>query len=101
MKIEFEQSDIQAIVEKVVENLKPLLLNNRKHDGEDIIFTPETLAEYLKVDTSWVYKQVSNKTIPFFKSGKYVRFQKSAIDKWIKNQSREPFLPYKLPKNIK
>ncbi len=98
MKTELEQSDIQAIVEKVVENLKPLLLNSRKQDEEGIIFTPETLAEYLRVDTSWVYKQVSQQAIPFFKSGKYVRFQKSSIDKWIKSQSREPLLPYKTHK---
>lgn len=98
MKIELEQSDIQMIAERVVESLKPLLLNSQKQNEDGTIFTPETLAEYLRVDVSWVYKQVSQQAIPFFKSGKYVRFQKSSINKWIKSQSREPQLPYKIPK---
>ncbi len=97
MKIEIEPQDIQTIAERVVELLKPLLSNGEKYGNEDIVFTIETLAEYLKTDISWVRKQVSFMAIPFFKAGKYVRFRKSAIDKWIKNQSREPLSPCKLP----
>ncbi len=98
MKFEIEPQDIQLIAEKVVEILKPLLSNGEKHCNDDLVFTVETLSEYLKTDTSWVRKQVSAMTIPFFKAGKYVRFRKSAIDKWIKNQSREPLSSCKLPK---
>lgn len=100
MKTELEQQDIQLIAEKVAETLKPLLNNNR-YTEEDMIFTPETLAEYLKVEPSWVYKQASDKKIPHFKSGKYLRFKKSAIDKWITSQSIEPLPPYKIPSKIK
>lgn len=99
MKIEIEPHDIQSIAERVIELLKPLLSSTEKYTGEDIVFTVETLAEYLKTDVSWVRKQVSAMTIPFFKAGKYVRFKKSAIDKWIKLQSREPLTPFRLPKN--
>lgn len=99
MKFEIEPQDFQAIAERVVELLKPFLLHSEKHSNEDIVFTVETLSEYLKTDVSWVRKQVSAMTIPFFKAGKYVRFKKSAIDKWIKLQSREPLTPFKLPKN--
>jgi len=98
MKIEIEPQDIQSIAERVVELLKPLLSNGEKYSNEDIVFTVETLSEYLKTDVSWVRKQVSAMTIPFFKTGKYVRFRKSAIDKWIKSQTREPLSPCKLPK---
>lgn len=90
MKTHLEPEDIQAIAEAVTEMIKPLLSNNARERTEDAIFTPESLAEYLQVDTSWVYKQVSLKTIPYFKSGKYTRFKKSAIDKWIDNKSVRP-----------
>jgi excisionase family DNA binding protein len=98
LKTELEPQDIQLIAERVVELLKPLLSNGEKYGNEDIVFTVESLSEYLKTDVSWVRKQVSAMTIPFFKTGKYVRFRKTAIDKWIKSQTREPLSPCKLPK---
>ncbi len=90
MKSEFEPREIELIAEKVVELIKPMLSGNNKGEKEDTVMTPETLADYLKVDITWVYKQVSLKTIPYFKSGKYTRFKKSAIDKWIKTRTIEP-----------
>jgi len=99
LKIELELQDIQAIASAVIEMLKPMLSGNGRHDTADIIFTAETLAEYLHVDTSWVYKQVSLKTIPYFKSGKYTRFKKPLIDKWIEMQTVRPLLPLRLAKN--
>lgn len=101
MKAELEPQDIEAIAQRVIELLKPLLAGNGKQEDTDIIFTPETLAEYLQVDTSWVYKQVSLKTIPYFKSGKYTRFKKPVIDKWIETQTVRPIPPLKLVKNAR
>jgi hypothetical protein len=57
---------VDLIADRVIEKLKPCLFSNGRHDPQDTIFTPETLAEYLHVDTSWVYKQVSNRAIPFY-----------------------------------
>jgi excisionase family DNA binding protein len=94
MRVTLEAEDIQAIAEAVLEKLRPLLTGIKAKSEPDTIFTPETLAEYLRVDVSWVYKQVSLKAIPYFKSGKYTRFKKSVIDKWIESQSVRP-LPYK------
>jgi len=99
LKIELEMQDIQAIASAVIEMLKPMLSGNGRHDTADIIFTAETLAEYLHVDTSWVYKQVSLKTIPYFKSGKYTRFKKSLIDKWIETQTVRSIPPLKMAKS--
>jgi hypothetical protein len=70
LKTELENQDIEAIAQRVSELLKPMLSYNSKCK-DDEIFDPENLAEYLKVDLSWVYKQVSLKTIPYFKTGKY------------------------------
>ena len=88
---------VKEIALQVVEMLKPLLSGNGKAEP-DTIFTPETLAAYLQVDTSWVYKQVSYKAIPFFKTGKYTRFKKAVIDKWIETQTVRPIPPLKLLK---
>lgn len=91
MKVELtlppELLDLMA--DKLIEKLKPLLINSKASEP-DTIFTPETLAEYLQVETSWIYKQVSLKAIPYFKSGKYTRFKKAVIDKWIETQTVRP-----------
>ncbi len=94
MKTELEPQDIEAIAQRVIDKLKPLIAGNGKHEEENI-FTPETLSKYLCVDVSWVYRQVSDKTIPYFKNGKYVRFKKSSIDKWIASHERQPIPKFK------
>lgn len=81
------------IADKVMEKLTPFL--NGKSDTEDCILTPETLSKYLCVDLTWVYRQVSDKTIPFFKNGKYLRFKKSSIDKYISSHERQPIPKFK------
>jgi len=89
MRTELEPQDIDAIAQRVIELLAPRLSGNGKKP-EDEIFDVQGLAEYLKVETSWVYKQVSSKSIPYFKNGRYTRFKKSAIDKWIEAQTVRP-----------
>src|SRR4030042_5666127 len=96
MKTEFESQDIEAVANRVLELLKPLITGNGRNEDKDTIFTPETLSKYLQVDISWVYKQVSLKTIPYFKSGKYTRFKKNKIDRWIEKNTVEPIPSKKL-----
>ncbi len=90
MKIEIDDSQlIDIIVEKVVEQLTPILKQNQKsNDGE--LMDVKGLAEYLKVKESWVYEKVHTKKIPFQKAGRFPRFRKKQIDKWLEN-------PYALP----
>jgi len=87
MKTEFEFPDpvIEAIAQKVVDSLRPLLV--RKQEAPDAILTVDQLAEYLGIGKQRVYEVVSLKTIPYFKVGKSLRFRRSAIDKWIESQS--------------
>lgn len=89
MKIGLETEDIQAITAAVIEQLKPLLSGNSKHD--DVIFDKKGAAAYLKVSESTINKMVSNKQIPHFKiqagqSGA-VRFRQQDINKWIQRQT--------------
>jgi excisionase family DNA binding protein len=87
MKLNLEQKDLKLIAKDVAETLKPLLKNNKKSGDSNIVFDVKELAGYLKVNESWVYNQVHLKTIPHFKCGKYLRFKKSNIDKWIDSET--------------
>lgn len=94
MKTSLEREDIEAIATEVLSMVKPLLKSNE--GGEDVIFDVKGLAEYLRVEDSWVYKQVSLGTLPYFKVGKYTRFSKSAIEKWIEKNAVRPVSPLKI-----
>jgi len=98
MKFELESQDIEAIAQRVLELLRPVMFRNRERSNDDGIFDVKELAEYLHVDPSWIYKQISLKAIPFFKTGKYSRFRKKDIDKWIESQTTRPIPALKLVK---
>ncbi len=84
MKIELEIDDIERIAEKVVEQLKPLLKQNSNGNDNELMDV-KGLAEYLKVKEPWVYEKVHAKKIPFQRAGRFLRFRKKHIDKWLDN----------------
>jgi excisionase family DNA binding protein len=93
MKIEIDNSKlINAIVEKVVERLKPLLDSSHNSNGDELMDV-KGLAEYLKVKKSWVYEKIHTKRIPFFRAGRFPRFRKKHIDKWLENPYSFPHVP--------
>ena len=96
MKTQFEKEDIQAIAEAVIEMLRPLVKHNVKAKADGTVFDVQGLAHYLKVDESWIYKQVSLKAIPYFKCGKYTRFKRSAIDRWVEGETVRPIPSLKM-----
>jgi excisionase family DNA binding protein len=81
MKTELETQDIEAIATKIVELLEPYL--HTRGTQEDTVFDKSELAEYLNVDVSWVNKQITLRAIPYLKIGKYTRFKKTHIDRWL------------------
>lgn len=85
MKIEIEQSDIQAIAEKVVDLLKPNL-SLKSDRQEDTILDVPGLCEYLHVTPKWVHERTHLKEIPYYKlSNKQIRFNKKDINKWLES----------------
>ncbi len=85
MKIEINDTVlIDTIVEKVVERLEGLLKQNPKSNDNELMDV-KGLAEYLKVKESWVYEKIHTKKIPFQKAGRFPRFRKMHIDKWLEN----------------
>jgi excisionase family DNA binding protein len=90
MQSTLEKNDIELIAEAVFQKLKPLLkVANKKAEG-DIFFTVDQLAEYLNVKKCWIYRRTSEQNIPFHKRGRYVRFKKSEIIKWLEEQKVNP-----------
>jgi type I restriction-modification system DNA methylase subunit len=95
MKTTLEPEDIQAIAEKVIDMIRPLLLSKNK--PSDSIMDKKGLSEYLKVDVSWIDKNLY--ALPHFKAGKYVRFKQGHIDKWVDSIEKTPSPYLKLMKN--
>jgi len=90
MQVSLDQNDIENIVQTILERIKPLLSDRGKQTEDEPLFDVKGLADYLGVDKSWVYKKVSLKEIPHIKLGKYPRFKKSQIDKWLDGQVVRP-----------
>ena len=97
MKTVLEPEDIYSIAEKIVELLKPQL-SLTGTDVKDILDKRE-LAEYLSVDVSWVDKNIY--ALPHFKVGKYVRFKRAQVEKWIEGITKTPSPHLKLLKKLR
>lgn len=97
MKTELEIKDIDAIVDRLINRLKPLLSSNDNNVGT--ILDKKGLSEYLQVDVSWIDKNLYQ--LPYFKVGKYIRFKQSHIDRWIQGIEKTPSPYLKLMKNVK
>ncbi len=87
MKLEFDTQELDKLDDvlalKVVERLRPLLRPPQGQDGGRI-FTVEALAQYLGVKREWVYSNM--RYIPHYKVGRFPRFRKAEIDRWLDSQ---------------
>lgn len=50
------------------------------------LLTAEEVAELLGVTTAWVYAQSRAGAIPTVKLGRYYRYRREAIDRWLESQ---------------
>ena len=74
------------IAAAVAASLKPHFAA-RKPEPPDPVLTVKQLCEYLQVTKQWVYERASLGEIPVTRAGKYLRFRKSAIERWLESQS--------------
>ena len=51
--------------------------------GEDRLLTAEEVAGLLHVTKGWVYEQTRRECMPHIRLGRYVRFRRSAVERWI------------------
>lgn len=67
----------------------PELKTNEQEAKAQEWLTPEELADTLRVETSWVYRQTMRKdadAMPRLKCGKYLRFRLDAVIGWLESQ---------------
>jgi len=58
---------------------------------EENLLTPAELATMLRVPVSWVYAQTRGRSkagLPFVKMGRYVRFDRAAVRKFIATNAK-------------
>ena len=53
----------------------------------ETLLTIEQVAAMLAVQESWVYRQVKERRLPFLKVGKYVRFRRADVSKFIESSA--------------
>ena len=89
--IRLEPEEIEAIAEQVANHLEPMIKNGLKAKGagEPLLDVPE-LATELGVKPDWIYKKTADRSIPFIKVGRFIKFKKSEIDAWLVEQSVRP-----------
>jgi len=52
------------------------------------LISGEELYRLFNVQKRWLYRQTRLKAIPFVKIGKYLRFDRRAIEKWLSRQQQ-------------
>jgi len=83
--IQIEESDIERIATRLFLMLQETSAPSKTEISP--IMNVDELADLLRVEKTWVYKQVQFKSIPHFHAGKYPRFKRKEIDQWIHDQS--------------
>lgn len=85
MVIQIDNTDIERIAAAVCSMLVSGGATGKQTASP--IMDVDELSVMLKVQPSWVYKQIQFKSIPHFHAGKYPRFKRHEIDEWIQEQS--------------
>lgn len=52
--------------------------------------TPDEAAARLRVPKTRIYRMTSERTIPFFKLGRVLRFDAAALDAWVQAKAKAP-----------
>jgi excisionase family DNA binding protein len=59
-------------------------------DGYEKLLGVHDIAERTGWEPSWIYAQAAAKKIPFFKTGKYLKFRWSEVEAWLEAQRQGP-----------
>jgi len=57
---------------------------------EDRLLTAEEVAAFMRVTRSWVYAETRRDGLPHVRLGRYVRYRRSAIERWLETGERGP-----------
>lgn len=81
MKAEFQMDTVQMATDISNEILKVIKLHLFEKQDDDLIYSVEELAKYLRVSSKWVYAHTYE--LPHFKLGGLLRFRKKDIDRTV------------------
>ena len=76
------QDFTDELVTKITKSIQQNLYGCKVPEGETLL-TVKTLAKYLEVSDQWVYERIQKAEIPVIKVGKFPRFKKTDIDRWL------------------
>ena len=62
------------------------MTTDRKSVDLDDLLTLDQLSQLLQVRKSWVYRQVREQAIPHVHLGKYLRFSRAEVQRWLAQQ---------------
>jgi excisionase family DNA binding protein len=62
---------------------------DRPHDSEPLL-TADEVASFMRVTRSWVYAETRRDALPHARLGRYVRYRRSAIERWLDESQRGP-----------
>jgi excisionase family DNA binding protein len=61
----------------------------RPNEDEPLL-TADEVASLMRVTTAWVYAESRRNALPHVRLGRYVRFRRSAIERWLDEVQRGP-----------
>lgn len=61
----------------------------RPNEDEPLLTAGE-VASIMRVSTAWVYAETRRNALPHVRLGRYVRFRRSAIERWLDDVQQGP-----------
>lgn len=80
--IQLDSEQLGNLIRNSIRNVLEEMAQERISEVNQF-FTLNKASEYLNLAPQTLYGFTSNRTIPFFKKGKKLYFQKSDLDKWL------------------
>jgi excisionase family DNA binding protein len=68
-------------ITKILERIEKIMTDHHRENKE--ILTVNEAAEFLNLETSYVYQLTSKRLIPFYRPGRKLYFKKSDLVDWI------------------
>lgn len=65
-------------------------MSSRGDVDRDTLMTAEEVAHLLGVNVAWIYAQSRRRQIPTVTLGRYRRYRRSAIDRWVAELEDDP-----------
>ncbi|WP_445152802.1 helix-turn-helix domain-containing protein [Baekduia sp. Peel2402] len=62
----------------------------QQEQDQEALMTADEVASLMQVTSAWVYAESRRGALPHVRLGRYVRFRRSAINRWLDDSERGP-----------